>query len=80
MSIPAVLRVAADAGELDPEALAQLNEDPAQAEKKSKKYEMKLKDLRNKYKVTPAPSHSTTHNSYAATATAIDAAEHSDGC
>ena len=68
MSIPAVLRTAADAGELDPDALAQLNDDPVQVEKKSKKYEMKLKDLRNKYKVTythtPIPatgSHSEWH-------------------
>ena len=56
---PAAIAAAVEAGELDAEALALLNEDPVLAEKKSKKYEIKLKDLRKKYHVRlpdPAPS------------------------
>ena len=48
---PPSLTVALDEGELNPEALVNLLEDPSLTEKKSKKYALKIKDLNKKYAV-----------------------------
>ena len=50
VNVPGV-SVALDEGELNPETLLNLLEDPSMTEKKSKKYALKIKDLTKKYSV-----------------------------